>query len=160
MALDNSSGGGCIMNVADIMTREVVTLSPDAGAATAARKLIDHGISAAPVVDDAGRLVGILSEGDFVAYASKTGMRGRWLRLFDEEAACLEDLATIRKLQVQDLMTRDVLAVSDNTPIDVVARLMSRRRVKRLPVVTDGKLAGIVSRVDLLAAVISPAGPD
>jgi CBS domain-containing protein len=158
MALDNSSGGGCIMNVADIMTREVVTLSPDASAATAARLLLEHGISAAPVVDDAGRLVGILSEGDLLARPSKDSPRGRWLRFFEEEAVCLEELATARKLKVKDLMTPHVAAVTDRTPIDVVASLMHRRKLKRVPVLHDRKLVGIVSRVDLLAALIRAGG--
>jgi len=150
-----------MITAGDIMTRQVVTLRPEESAEAAAQKLIDHGVSAAPVVDDAGCLVGILSEGDFVAYPSKTGVKGRWLRfLYDQPEPRLEDLASSRRMRVGHLMTRDVVAVADNTPIDVVARLMTRRRVKRLPVIRDGKLAGIVSRVDLLAALIAVTHPD
>jgi CBS-domain-containing membrane protein len=148
------------MIAADIMTRDVVTLSPEATAAAAARQLLDHGISAAPVVDAKGRLVGIVSESDLLARPSKTSMRGQWRRFFDQEAACLEELATARKLTVGNLMTRHVAAVSAATPVEVLAGLMHRRRLKRVPVVADGKLVGIVSRVDVLAALVGKSPPD
>lgn len=149
-----------MITAAEIMTREVVTLRPEASAAAAARLLLDNRISAAPVLDEEGHLVGILSERDLLASPSKSSLRGQWLRFFDDEAACLEELATARKLKVGDLMTRDVAAVSDRTPIDVVARMMHRRKIKRVPVVSDGTLVGIVSRADLIAALVgkSPVG--
>lgn len=142
------------MNAADIMTPNVVTLTPDTSAAAAARLLLDHAISAAPVIDEQGRLVGIISEGDLLGRPSAGSPRGRWLRFFDEEAACLEELATSRTLKVKDLMTRHVVSVADRAPIDVIASLMHRRKLKRVPVVHDGKLVGIVSRVDVLAALV------
>jgi len=89
--------------------------------------------------------------------------RGWWLRLFDDEAVCLEEIATARHLKAQDVMTRDVVSVLDQAPIDLLATLMRRHRLKRVPIVREGKLVGIVSRADLLDALVGDreetAGP-
>jgi CBS domain-containing protein len=142
------------MNATDVMTSEVVTVRPDTSVGALARLLIDHQISAVPVIDDQGSLVGIVSEGDLLGRPPKRSPRGWWLRLFNDEAVCLEELATARHLKAQDVMARHVVSVSDQAPIDLVASLMHRRRLKRVPVLRDGKLVGIVSRADLLDAFV------
>jgi CBS domain-containing protein len=142
------------MNAADIMTRKVVRVPPETSVSALARLLLDNKISAVPVVDDEGRVLGIVGEGDLLRRPSRRSPRGWWLRLFDEEAVCLEELATARHLKVRDIMTRHVVSVSDRAPIDVMASLMHRHKLKRLPVLRDGKLVGIVSRADLLDALV------
>ena len=142
------------MNAGDIMTSNVVTVRPDTSVSRLARLLLDNRISAVPVVDDQGRLVGIVSEGDLLGRPPRRSLRAWWLHLFDEEAVCLEELATARRLRAQDVMTHPVVSVSDQAPIDIVATLMQRHRVKRVPVIRDGKLVGIISRADLLKAFV------
>jgi len=146
------------MKAADIMTHKVVTVRCDTAVSTLARLLLDSKISAVPVVDDQGHIVGIVSEGDLLGRPPAGSPRGWWLRLFDDQAVCLEELATARHLTAQDVMTRPAVSVSEQAPIDVVASLMHRRKLKRLPVVRDGKLVGIVSRADLLGALIAGRG--
>jgi CBS domain-containing protein len=143
------------MNASDIMTSKVVTARPDTSVSTLARLLLDNKISAAPVVDKEDRVVGMVSEGDLLGRPSKRSLGGRWLRLFNDEAVCLEELATARHLKAQDVMARQVVSVSDQAPIDLVASLMHRRRLKRVPVLRDGKLVGIISRADLLDAFVA-----
>jgi len=142
------------MNASDVMTSNVVTVSPDTSVSTLARLLLDHKISAVPVVDEQGQVVGIVGEGDLLGRPSARSLPGWWLRLFNEEAVCLEALATARHLKAKDVMTRHVTSVSDQTPIDLIASLMHRRKLKRVPVIRDGKLVGIVSRADLLDALM------
>jgi CBS-domain-containing membrane protein len=142
------------MNATDIMTRKVVTVQPDTSVSTLARLLLDNKISAVPVIDQENHVVGIVSERDLLSQPSKRSPRGRWLRFFDDEVVCLEELATARHLKAQDIMTRHVVSVSDQAPIDLVASLMHRHRLKRVPVLRDGKLVGIVSRADLLDAFV------
>ena len=142
------------MNAAEIMTKEVVTVSPDTSVGEIAGLLLDHKISALPVVDDDRHIVGIVSEGDLLGQPPSGSPRAWWLRLFNESAVCLEEIATARYLTARDVMTKPVVTVVDQTPIDVLATLMRRRRVKRVPVLQDGKLVGIVSRTDLLEALM------
>ena len=143
------------MNAAEIMTKEVVTVSPDTSVGEIAGLLLDHKISALPVVDDDRHIVGIVSEGDLLGQPPSGSPRAWWLRLFNEGAVCLEEIATARYLTARDVMTKPV--VVDQTPIDVLATLMRRRRVKRVPVLQDGKLVGIVSRTNLLEALMRRA---
>ena len=145
------------MNAAEIMTKEVVTVSPDTSVGEIAGLLLDHKISALPVVDDDRHIVGIVSEGDLLGQPPSGSPRAWWLRLFNEGAVCREEIATARYLTARDVMTKPVVTVVDETPIDVLATLMRRRRVKRVPVLQDGKLVGIVSRTDLLEALMRRA---
>lgn len=148
----------------DVMTTGVATVSPDAPIEDAAKLLLERGISAAPVVDARGRVVGIVSEGDLVRRA-ETGTEPRrswWLALLagrDEQAA--EYIKTHGRT-VRDVMTRDVISVGDRIPLERIATLLERQRIKRVPVIRGGKLVGIVSRANLLrglAARKPAAGP-
>ncbi len=142
------------MNASDVMTTNVIAASPDTSVTTLARLLLDNRISAVPVVDDDGRVVGIVSESDLLGRPSSRSLRGWWLRLFDEETLCLEELATAKQLKARDVMTRQVVSVSDQMPLELIASLLHRLSLKRVPVVRDGKLVGIVSRADLLDALV------
>jgi CBS domain-containing protein len=145
------------MNAAEIMTKEVITVTPDASVGEIASLLLDHKISAVPVIDDDHHVVGIISEGDLLGQPPSGSPRAPWLRLFNEGAVCLEEIATARHLKARDVMTKPVVTVVDQAPVDVLATLMCRRRVKRVPVLQDGKLVGIVSRTDVLEALMRHA---
>jgi CBS domain-containing protein len=142
------------MNAADIMTREVVTVRPDTSVSAVAHLLRDKKISSVPVVDDHDHVVGIISEGDLLGRPPSRSPRGWWLRLFDDETVCLEEIATARHLKARDVMTRDVVSILDQAPIDLLATLMRRHKAEGVPIVRDGKLVGIVSRADLLDALV------
>jgi CBS domain-containing protein len=102
------------------------------------------------VIDDDCHVVGIVSEGDLPGHSPSASPRALWLRLFNDDTVCLEEIATARHLKARDVATRPVVTVVDQTPVDVLASLMRSRKVKRVPVLQDGKLVGIVSRADLL----------
>src|SRR6516162_6524937 len=142
------------MNAVEIMTKEVLTVRPDTSVSEIAGLLLDNKISAVPVIDDNRHVVGIVSEGDLLGQPPSGSPRAWWLRLFNEAAVCLEEIATARHLTARDVMTQSVVAVLDHTPVDVLATLMRRRKLKRVPVLRDSKLVGIVSRTDLLEALM------
>ena len=137
-----------MQTAAVIMTKKVVTVTPETSVAEIANLLLEHKISAVPVIDDEQHILGIISEGDLLGRPPSGSPRGWWLRLFSENAACLEEIATARHLKARDVMASPAVTVGEETPIDILATLMRRRRVKRLPIVRDGRLVGIVSRTD------------
>ena len=146
------------LTASDIMSREVVTIASDSSVGSAASLMLQHGVSALPVLDDAAHVVGIISDYDLLARPPSDSPRAWWLRLFDDEAVCLEEIAKVRHLKVGDLMVRHVLTLSDETPLGVIASLMRRRKLRHVPIIQNGKLVGIVSRGDLLDALVKQAG--
>jgi len=147
------------MKVADVMTRQVVTIDKDAPIGTAARLLLEHRISGLPVVDGAGNLEGIITEGDFLRRA-ETGTqrrRPRWLEFILGPGRLAQEYVHTHGRRVADVMTRRVHTVAEDTPLDVVVQRMEKHRIKRFPVVQDGKLVGIVSRANLLRALAAVA---
>lgn len=149
------------MQARDVMTTALVTANPDMPVPELARLLLERRISAVPVVDGEGRLLGIVSEGDLIhQLGSERDGRRSWLR----------DLVASSNLRAQDylrghgrvareVMTADVVAVGETTPLAEIVDLLERRRIKRVPVLRDGRLVGIVSRADLLRAVLVDARP-
>lgn len=152
------------MNAADAMTRNVTTVEEKAPIEQAVRLMLQHRISGLPVVDAAGRLVGIVTEGDLLRRA-ETGTvkrRPRWLELLLGPSRLAADYVQSHGRKVGDVMTRDVVTVDETTPLEQLVRIMEERRVKRVPVLRDGRLVGIVSRANLvraLAAEIVEAKP-
>jgi CBS domain-containing protein len=110
----------------DIMTRRVHTTSPGERIRDAAQVLAERHISGMPVVDEPGTIIGMLTEADII---SKQGEL------------------------VQDIMSREIITVLEETPVDEIARLLSQRHIKRVPVLANGRLVGVVSRADIVAAV-------
>ncbi|MBW3667190.1 MAG: CBS domain-containing protein [Actinobacteria bacterium] len=138
------------MRVRYLMTTDVITIGPQASLKEAARRMLEAGVSGLPVTDGEGRLVGIVTEADFLATESERGNKSRtsrMLRLFTGEA---EPFARERK--VGDVMTTDLVTVGPDADHSEAARIMEKTKVKRLPVVDGSKLRGLVSRADILRA--------
>ena len=154
------------MRARDIMTSKVVTIGPDADIATIAQLLIDKNISGAPVVDAAGKLAGMVSEGDLLKQAGLAGesRRSWWLRLVSTPEQDAKDFVKAHGHTAADIMTTDVVTIAENTVTTTIARLLEENRIKRVPVMRDGELVGIVSRGNLLQALAGhrddgPAAP-
>ncbi len=150
------------MNAADIMTRDVLTVAPDTPIKEAIRLMLDRHISGLPVVDENGLLAGIVTEGDLLRRA-ETGTkkhRPRWLDFVRGTAQRAEDYVHTHGRKVADVMTCDVVTVTEGTKLDVVVGLMERHHIKRVAVADKGRLHGVVSRADLLRALLNalPAG--
>jgi CBS domain-containing protein len=147
------------LRASDLMTTEVVTVPPATPATAVARLLADRGISAAPVTDAGGRLLGIVTEADLLRrLAGAEDKPAGWLRrLFLDPDRQAEQYARTHGKEAQDVMTRDVVSVDPDATAERCAHLMEERHVKRLPVVDGGgRLVGVVSRADLLRAVLEP----
>ena len=117
------------MIACDIMTRKVCTISPEASVQEAAQLLYRERISGLPVVNADGRIIGIVTEADIISKASREGLR------------------------VADIMSHEIIAVTEDTPINEIALLLTERKIKRVPVISEDKLVGIVSRADIVHAV-------
>jgi CBS domain-containing protein len=148
------------MNASDVMTRDVVSVSPDTPTNEIAKLLLDKGISAVPVVDGTGAPVGMVSEGDLIGRTAtdREARHDWWLTLLAEGETLSSDFLT--SLRARDrtagtIMAAPVITVGENTEIGEIARLLAAYRIKRVPVVRDGRIVGIVSRADLLQAVAS-----
>jgi CBS domain-containing protein len=158
------------MKAKDVMTSDVVSVGPDSTVREVADLLLARAISAVPVIDG-GKLVGIVSEGDLMRRA-EIGTAGEthrswWLRLFGDSAALATDYVKAHAEHIRDVMTRDVITVAEETPLADVAAVLEANRIKRVPVVRDGRLVGIVSRANLIRALaaakarpLAPAAPD
>jgi CBS domain-containing protein len=145
------------------MTREVVAVTPDTTARDVARLLVAHGISAVPVIDASGASVGMVSEGDLIGRddRARRDRRDWWLALLAEGESLSPDfLAALRTpdRRAKDVMAAPVVTVTETTDAAEIARLLADYRIKRVPVVRDGRVVGIVSRADLLRAVLPPSG--
>lgn len=148
------------MNVADVMSRAIVTVMPGHSVRHAAQIMLDHRVSGVPVVDGDDRLVGILTEGDLLRRVEYglTGSRPHWIGSTSTEGAA-RDFVKSRSWRVADVMSKPVVTVTEATPLADVAVLFGTRGIKRAPVVRDGLLVGLVSRADLLR-IIATAKPE
>jgi len=149
----------------DLMTTEVVTVGPDTPTREIARILAEHRISAVPVVDSAGAPMGMVSEGDLVARdeADRVMRRDWWLTLLAEGEAMAAELMEMLAPEgrtARDIMSAPIITVGETTDVSDIARLLAAYRIKRVPVVEDGRIVGIVSRADLVRALAAePAKP-
>lgn len=145
------------MRAIDLMTPRVITIGTDATVSDAAKKMLENNISGMPVVDTAGKVVGIISEGDLLRRVELGTERHRswWLRLLSGGTLPAEDFIKSHARKVTDVMTSHVTTVDENASPEEVVRLMETRRIKRVPVVRQGKLVGIISRANLLRALAS-----
>jgi len=143
------------MRAMDLMTTEVITVDENASIQSVAKLLADHGISALPVVDKENRVIGMISEGDLLHRAETATERRRswWLEMVSSTNQLAGDYIKSHGGVVKDVMTRDVLSVTEETPVADIAVLLETNRIKRVPVLRDGKLIGIVSRANLVRAL-------
>jgi len=147
------------MRAHQIMTRPVITVTPDTKVVDAANTMLQKHISGLPVVDASGKLVGIVSEGDFIR-RSEIGTqrkRGRFLKFILGPGKEATDFVHEHGSRVGEIMTSQPLTVTEDTPLDEIADLMEKNGIKRLPVMRGDVLVGIVSRSNLLQAVASIA---
>jgi CBS domain-containing protein len=146
------------MKARDVMTANVISVGPDRGIHELARLLLDKGISGVPVVDAGGRPIGMVSESDLIGRrdSDQEARRDRWLRLLAEgELLNSEFLASLHSpdRRARDIMASPIVSVSEEAEVGEIARLLIAHHIKRVPVVRDGQVVGIVSRVDLLRAI-------
>lgn len=140
------------MRAKDVMTSPVVTVGPETTVQEIAKLLIERRISALPVVDQGERVIGIVSEGDLMRRLENADERHRswWLRLFSDAVTDAGEYVKMHGRHAADVMTRKVITVGQDTPLHEIAALLEERRIKRVPVVEDDRLVGIVSRANLL----------
>jgi len=147
------------MRAHQIMTRSVYSVLPEATILEAANIMLQRHISGLPVIDAAGKLVGIVSEGDFIR-RSEIGTqrkRGRWLKFLLGAGEAATEFVHEHGRKISEVMTRDPLTISEDTPLEEIVKTMENNGVKRLPVMRGDKLVGIVSRANLLQAVATLA---
>jgi CBS domain-containing protein len=145
------------MNASDVMTVRVVTIAPDASVQQAAKLMLEREVSALPVVDTGNRLIGIISEGDLVRRVETGTERKRswWLSFISGTDQLAHDFVRAHGTKVSDVMTREVVIARPETPLSEVARLLEDNRIKRVPVVEEDLVIGVVSRANLLQALAS-----
>ena len=143
------------MKAGDIMTAGAATVRIDATVAHAARTMLEHRVSGLPVVDAAGKLAGIVTERDLLRRAEIGTEKHRpgWVELWLSPQASADEYVRARTRKVSDVMSTDVVTVGPETPLDEVISLMERKGFKRLPVVREGKIVGIISRANFLVAL-------
>ena len=149
------------MRAKDVMVRAVATTTPDATVETVAKLMINLRISGVPVLDKNGQLVGIVTEGDLLRRVETGTERrlSRWSDWFSGNARMAAEYVKSHARQVEDVMTRQVVTVGELEGLDEIAELMERNGIKRVPVVHDRKIVGIVSRADLLQVLASGGAP-
>jgi len=142
------------MNVSDYMTRRVVSVAPDTSLIVAAKLMLDHKISGLPVVDADGHVVGIVSEHDLLRQRDGDHQqRPHWLQLMTESAGLNGERTQFRERKVSEVMTPTPVTIGANSSLEDACRLIEERGIKRLPVVLNGKLVGIIARADLVGAL-------
>jgi CBS domain-containing protein len=158
-----------MMQVRDIMKRNVFTVTPEQSIVTAARLMLQHHVSGLPVVDVGGALVGIVTEGDFLRRGEIGTVRRRpkWLEFIVGPGRLADEYVHSSGRKVAEVMTPDPYTIGEDASLESVVEAMERRRIKRLPVVRNGRIVGIVSRANLMHALVSvarsapqPAGND
>lgn len=143
------------MKARDIMSTKVVTVSPSTSVRDVAGLMVEKHVSGLPVINDNGTLVGMVSEGDLLRRPEigTEKHRRRWVSFFSGVDSQAREFTKSHALRASDVMTEQVIHVSEETPLGDVVGLMEKHNIKRLPVLSDGELVGIVSRADLLRAL-------
>src|SRR3974377_668888 len=145
------------MNAADVMVTNVITVGLCACLQDVAHLLLTNRISAVPVVDSDGKVVGIVSEGDLMRRAEAGTGRPRswWLSLLTGKEGLAAQYVKEHSRKVADVMTRDVITATPDTPLQDIANILEKNSIKRVPIIKDGKMVGVVSRANLLQALAS-----
>jgi CBS domain-containing protein len=146
-----------LVKARDVMTTDVVTASPETPIAEIAALLLERRISGLPIVGPDGQVLGILSEGDLLRRVELGTERRRpkWLQALIDPNIQAADFAHSRGLRAADVMSRDIVSVTPDTDLAEIARLFEQRRIKRVPVIDNGRLVGIISRANLLRGLVA-----
>jgi CBS domain-containing protein len=141
------------------MTPEVVTVTPETSILEAARLMLEHKISGLPVITDRGHVVGIISEHDLLRGGNSEVRteRPHWLRLMIERVNLADESKRFQERKVREVMTPDPVTITETAPLQEAGRLIGENDVKRLPVLRDNKLVGIIARADIVRAIIPAA---
>ena len=138
----------------DIITTSVVTAASDTSIEAISHLMMTHNVSGLPVVNEQGAILGIVTEGDLIlreqTEAKDSRLSSWWLRLLSDRKTDAANYIKTHGTRADEVMTRDVVTVSEDTPVSDIARVLAEMRVKRVPVTRDGTLVGIVSRINLL----------
>ncbi len=143
------------MHAQDIMTAPAITASPQASILDVVTLMLENRISALPIVDEGGAVVGLVSEGDLIR-RSEIGARDYsswWLAAVGGKVRLAEEFVKTHGMSAADIMTEDVVIVTADTPVWQIAETLEKNKIKRVPVVSDGALVGVVSRANLLQAL-------
>jgi CBS domain-containing protein len=141
--------------VRDVMTRSVVSVRPDASIAEAAQKMVAHQISGLPVIDEAGKLVGIVTDRDLLRRekGQSRSERPRWLDFLIGPEPPQRAFMPFHERRVSEVMTAEPLTVAEDAPLQAAVRLMEQHQLKRLPVMRGDRIVGIIARGDLIRAL-------
>ncbi len=145
------------MKAADVMVKDVVTVKPDSSVDEAIKLLVEHDFSALPVVDETGQVVGIISEADLMRRTEIGTEKHRqwWMEAITPAATIAHEFAKAHGQRVHEVMSKHVISAGEDTPLGEIATLLERHRIKRLPILRDGKITGMVSRANLIQALAS-----
>jgi len=146
------------MTVEDVMTRDVITVSTATPIHEAARLMVEHGVSGLPVIDADGRLAGIISDGDLILRQRRRKETPWWHSFFTNGEQIAREYQRAIGTTVGEVMSRPAVTISPVWGIEVAASILDSRNIRRLPVVLDGRLVGIVSRADLVRALAASSG--
>jgi len=141
-----------MLTAADVMTTAVITVRPDTSIHEIAKLLCDHHISGVPVIDDEERLLGIVSEGDLIGHAQLAGEQRRswWQTFLNGPTVLAQHYAKSHGRAASDVMTKEVVTVLETTSVADTSRALEQHRIKRVPVMRNGRIVGIVTRSNLL----------
>jgi CBS domain-containing protein len=147
------------MKATDVMTTRIISVEPEMTVLEAARQMLQHHISGLPVIDKSGTLVGILSEGDFLRRGEThtERKRARWVEFLIGPGKLAAEYTHSHGRKVAEVMTVDVCTVAEGAALVDVVELMERRRIKRIPVVRGNQVVGIITRANLMHAMVSLA---
>ena len=145
------------MKAYDIMVRNVITTRPQASVSEVAKLLVDNDISALPVVDGTGQVVGVISEADLMRREELGSEKTRhwWLETITSGATLAEEFAQSHGKRVEELMSSQVISATEDASLGEIASLLEKPRIKRVPILKGGKLIGVVSRSNLIQALAS-----
>jgi CBS domain-containing protein len=148
-----------VVTVEDVMTRDVITVSPATPIHEAARLMVKHRVSGLPVIDAEGHLVGIISDGDLIVRQPRQKETPWWHLFFTKGEQIAREYQRAVGTTVGEVMTQPVVTISPVWGIEVAASILDTRDFRRLPVVLDGRLVGIVSRADVIKALARATYP-
>jgi len=151
-----------MLKAKDIMTRDVITIRPEATVEELARLLIKHKISGVPVIDDSNRLVGIVTENDLISQNKRLHIP-TIIRLFDAyillgSGRMEEEIKRMAATTVSDICTKEVVTITEDATIEEIATIMSEKNIHLIPVLKDGFVVGIVGKADVVGAMTRETG--